>query len=1047
MSNETITKNDMMFFRDDMLSDVKKTETEINKKINSINELIGNKTTEYDTKLSKIFDKMNEFSSLIALRKHDNENIEQLLSMKSKFDDQITENKAKLNIVSKTLAKSISRYDTVITENLLVPGLIGISCKYKNCKNFFEYICKEFKSLQEYKDDQNNINKKYQDYNDNIISIIQKNIDKMGEKCTENSYLRLCQYEQKVENKFRNIEDKISEIKEENLKYVDDLLSNIKNLDTQSNNLENIKSEIYGKFFHELIKFQEEIGNINQAFKEHQNNYNILKKKLSQISESLKDNRFQKSLMSRDKTFREMGKRNNFMRKQNPDENKIGDDFVNYLKSPNIQNTKESILMNNNYKNINQYKSPVFKSKNKESVSLSKFSIDRKEINGNKTPYKNINNSINRVTKRNSIDSATTNNNILNNDNNGTVISNNKKSINNIKINKTDENLSKTKRKTGKIKLGSKLVTENNLVLNFNTKCKKVEENVENLSEESEGNYSLQSSVSMSFPINNDDNNNKEKPQKKNVVPKLNIKQIPAENDNEKKEEKIKRTIVTEKSKDYKNSKENENKKENENENKKENINNIIKNNSNVINKEQKVGQKIKEESKEKINNDIREGIQEISKEEIKEVTKESNKESNKTKINEIVKDFVKKTNEKKINKLINEDRKEICKGKINKEIDKENSKEKIKQINKENDKEKNKEEKKETTRENQEEISKEKIKGEIENNNEKNNHIKSESDKYISKKQNDSYSEKGNLSVERESNIQSKQNLLSVFPLLSNYNSIRTEREKHTENIKITESKRNNEITIPKIKINLNSDLVSNSMNNLSNKKGKIKMDENVLLSPELTNNSLNDNDLKMTSKLNSKNSKDEEENKKCDKIENVESKKYIKSDILEIKEEKNKGITFLTTINNSNNNVNNNDNIFLIKENNKSLNTKIKILEEKTDSILKQINTMYKIINSIHNYLKNKKNTIKIDNTKSLPNKGNIEPIKYNTTNIKTSRMNEVKSGFIHKKINGVGALYNIDNEFNEFNINLNGNESTSRILKKLEPFLIKQFSKNTK
>ena len=88
-----------------------------------------------------------------------------------------------------------------------------------------------------------------------------------------------------------------------------------------------------------------------------------------------------------------------------------------------------------------------------------------------------------------------------------------------------------------------------------------------------------------------------------------------------------------------------------------------------------------------------------------------------------------------------------------------------------------------------------------------------------------------------------------------------------------------------------------------------------------------------------------------------------------------------------------------------------------------------------------------IRLDNKKSISNKGTIEQIKYNSTNYRTSRISEIKSGLINRKLNGIGALFNIDNEFNEFNINLNGNENTSHVLKKLEPFLIKQFSKNIK
>ena len=1069
-----------------MLSDVKKTENEMNKKIINLNEILQNKTNEYDAKFTKIFDKMDEFSSLIALRKHDNENIEQLLGMKNKIDDQILEIKAKLNVMSKSLDKSINRYDQAISENLLVPGIIGIGCKFNNCRNFFEYVCKEFKAMQEYKDQQNLTVKQFQNNNENLISLVQKNIDKMGEKCKEHYHLKTIQYEQKIDNKIRNIEDKVLEMKSEHLKYTADLLSNMKNLDIQWNKLENIKSEIYGKFFHELIKFQEEVGNISKAFKDQESDYVNLKKRFTQISDFLKDFRYQRNA-SKSKPIREMSKKTNFAKKQNF-ENKISDEPIRFL-SPKKQIEKENIVNNNN-KNISQSKSPTFKNRKKESINYGKISVDKndkKEPSESKTSLKNINSSVNRLKTRNSVENTSIKNSL---------------SIN-TDVKKSVKNIVKKKEKLGKRRLESKLVTENNLVLNFNTKNKKP--NIKNLlpESESESDYSLGSSISMSISINKDDN--KEGSSKKNEMRIIKIKEIPNENDNEQNTEKAKQVSVKgkEKIRDCKNNEENENNKgkiidtiikekrsqktkevnkkkiketikENTNEpNKekekeeiiakegsrepnKEKINETIKENTKDQNKEkvnEKVKENNKENNKEKINEvnkeNNKENNKELNKEKVNEIIKENNKEPNKEKINEVNKEKTKDQNKEKVNEAVDEINKELNKEKVNesvKENNKESNKEKVNEIIKEKTKEQNKEKENEIVKENNKESNKEKINEKIIENINEDIYMKSESDKYISEKKHNSFKEKNNLSAERKSNNQSKQNLISRYPILSDYNSTQTDRKNQTERTQIINTKLINEIKVPKI--NINSEMTSNSTNALSKKAEKIRIKEKIFLSPELTDNTLNDCGIKIESKTDNKTSRNDEEDTKYQKNENVESKKYIKNDILEkIKNEKNNGITFLTTINNSNNNVNNNDTIYLIKENNKSINNRIKILEEKTESVLKQVNMMHKILSSIHYHLKNKKHTIRLDNKKSISNKGTIEQIKYNSTNYRTSRISEIKSGLINRKLNGIGALFNIDNEFNEFNINLNGNENTSHVLKKLEPFLIKQFSKNIK
>ena len=78
---KNITKNEMRFFQNDMLTDLKKLELQINNKINNMNQTLSTKSSEFDTKFTKIFDNISDIITKLTERKYDNERIEELISI------------------------------------------------------------------------------------------------------------------------------------------------------------------------------------------------------------------------------------------------------------------------------------------------------------------------------------------------------------------------------------------------------------------------------------------------------------------------------------------------------------------------------------------------------------------------------------------------------------------------------------------------------------------------------------------------------------------------------------------------------------------------------------------------------------------------------------------------------------------------------------------------------------------------------------------------------------------------------------------------------
>jgi len=78
----SISKNDFLFFQNDILKDIKNLESTLNNKINQIAQTLTTKMGDHDSKINRLSDNINELLSINASHKHDNQRIEELLKMR-----------------------------------------------------------------------------------------------------------------------------------------------------------------------------------------------------------------------------------------------------------------------------------------------------------------------------------------------------------------------------------------------------------------------------------------------------------------------------------------------------------------------------------------------------------------------------------------------------------------------------------------------------------------------------------------------------------------------------------------------------------------------------------------------------------------------------------------------------------------------------------------------------------------------------------------------------------------------------------------------------
>ena len=1103
---KNITKNEMRFFQNDMLTDLKKLELQINSKLSNMSQTIVSKSNEYDSKFTKIFENISELVSQVAARKYDNERVEELLSMKVKLSEQIIENQSRISILDKTLEESVYKYDKTILENLQVPGIIGIGCKFKNCRMFFESVYNELKLNQKFKEQEQSFQKAFHEKIDNKVFKIENELNKIHQNINQVCQTKFEKYFSKIDQRASVTENMLFASKIENSKYAEDLIKASTSLQIQWDRLENIKNEIYDKFYEELDIFKKIVDSTNRSFNHQENEFKIFKQRFTQLADYLKDFKNQKN------KYKEITKNIDFTKKQKLDNDydmtnydKIGDDVKGYIRSPSPIKNKATFNFNTENK-INRKQSFNSISSNKKIDNIArmspknsrrnsmmedkKFNIELQTLKSNKIPEKRMSNFNvkSNMLKDNNIKIKTMTE-IKSRDKNDKLLNQN--------VGKSEQKKDNSKKTFLKIiKKKKTIVTENNIDLNFESKKNFDKINEKNISkeddnEEDEELLSVESESPSNFSMSS------------MGVTALNKLPQQESKDNNKKNVNNKG-----KKKSIDKGKEKENNKE------KRNSNNIGKPIENIESKEINI-------SFEKINKEIMNNIKKINiikNENNNEKGKLDNKEKNiendnnsEKRINELkenlndIKNYKTMSSFPVINENKNKEKKLINNDNIN------NNKNDITIINRYNSKDSNKKDIKynETPNKDKEKIiefyssksnfnnviqnsrinlHKNKI---IQNNSAKNNKDEkiemnelNKSQKQLSLIEKTEEKDKNSLLMNDESKNVNKNKVkkfqsISILDQkkrlqLTEYNNFNKNNFNKKNSMKI-----NPEITFPQIKT-ISNDFSKKESNKLTENAQQTTNTTNMAatkseirrkISQRFKRNQINTNNLLLITKKSS--SKEENQNKKFlssniiddlnIKIENkdllnsnnnvLNAIEKAKKEIKNINKENNNdninnNNAFLTSLNNINNNYN-----YYYNNNLNDNSNIINILNNKNINNDEKINKFHNRIDFINKNIKSVNQRINVleDRYKSILNQLNniykiVSSRYYHHKKRSNSKKDKINTPKKEDLLNNIQFMHKIRELYNDNDFNLKiPNDEFKKAIKKIEPFLIQKFKKN--
>ena len=287
-ANPNNMKRDLLLFKDEILKEIKIFKSNLIEKSLNNEKYMNDNINKFSIQIEEFNRRIIDLSNLIITDKKIREKVEQFAEFKEKVQETIMTDGIKIVNLEKDFYENIYRIDNILKDTVLNSKIIGGIAKYNTFYDFMSKVTDELSLLNTFKDktnsDMNNFKSKFENYT-NKAKAKTENVEKESKLYTDKFIKKT---EIKMNDLFDEYNNRLNEVKFQNVSYSENIKKMTEDLFTQINNIKMIKNEIYDKFeeYSKLIKKDNsKILNSLSGYKEEF--YNI-KKKYIEIANTIK---------------------------------------------------------------------------------------------------------------------------------------------------------------------------------------------------------------------------------------------------------------------------------------------------------------------------------------------------------------------------------------------------------------------------------------------------------------------------------------------------------------------------------------------------------------------------------------------------------------------------------------------------------------------------------------------------------------------------------------------------------------------------------------
>ena len=337
-------KQDILYFKNDILKDMRKLEEKVNLKLTEQNMMNSEQFDAYEEKIDQLSDQIGVVNSLSVNNSNIVEKLKNYEIFKTRTNDQLLSLNVKMSSLQKEYKELFNNNEKIVNDNLRYPGIIGKNSKFRNFRNFIDYILGTFQEFNDFKDDIKNL-----DFN-SFKKKVNTNLDDFRHAISDGykSSLTL------IQNSAKEFDSKWQKMVKNNEKLMEE----------NEKKLEEIKSAMADY----LSEFQSKMtileNNINDKLMDKINEFEKIKNKMKKDMENIQLNL-------------ELSKKNNQLKNEAEEQKfKLKENFSEYYN--NIIMNNEKTILNTNKEFYNQ---------NQNLTNNKEFHNQNQNIKNNNIPY------------------------------------------------------------------------------------------------------------------------------------------------------------------------------------------------------------------------------------------------------------------------------------------------------------------------------------------------------------------------------------------------------------------------------------------------------------------------------------------------------------------------------------------------------------------------------------------------------------------------------------------------------------------------------------
>ena len=258
-------KEDILFFKEDILKEFHQIETKLNTKYDKVNTNSSSKLEIFENNIKTMNDKISELSSLISIDKNTQEKISQLHAFKEKVGEDLMHTDLLIKSVAKDLKDAINNYDKILRNSVIYPSLIGFEGQFSSFHDLIDYVLLNINQFNSYKDNTVMEFKNYKTTIESLIKSFKLQADFIRSNTIEFTNSKIANFEEKYKNKINELETKLIDLKLDINKRDNKIDNEFKILNQKFDVLNEFNKS--KKYDNEIKKIKERLYSLNELMK------------------------------------------------------------------------------------------------------------------------------------------------------------------------------------------------------------------------------------------------------------------------------------------------------------------------------------------------------------------------------------------------------------------------------------------------------------------------------------------------------------------------------------------------------------------------------------------------------------------------------------------------------------------------------------------------------------------------------------------------------------------------------------------------------------